>query len=56
MDYDRTQFPGPPRAVDANDMETFFGDWTNIKEINRQTIKDEDATVQTVHYFLTPKN
>lgn len=60
LDYDRAQFPGPPRATDMKDVEMFFGDWANIEVVNREpaTIKSKPdiGTVEMVHYFLTPKN
>lgn len=58
LDYDRTKFPGPPRATDIKDMEVFFGDWANIEVISREpdTLKADVGTVEMVHYFLTPSN
>ncbi|KAJ6649507.1 putative thiopurine S-methyltransferase [Pseudolycoriella hygida] len=59
MEYDRTKFPGPPRAVDIEDMRTFFGGWANIEVINRglEEFKalPELKTLEVVHYLLTPK-
>jgi len=60
LDYNRDKFSGPPRAVDINDMDFFFGDWTNIEVVNREpeTIASQPdiGEVHMVHYFLTPKN
>lgn len=60
LEYDRQKFAGPPRATDLNDMNKFFGDWTNVEVINREpeSIKSQPdiGTVELVHYFLTPKD
>lgn len=59
IEYDRNEYPGPPRATDSKDMEMYFGDWTNIEEIYREPdiikAKPDIGTVEIVHYFLTPK-
>lgn len=59
LDYDREQFAGPPRATDANDVDTFFSKFANIEIIHREpgTIRAvADLKVDIVYYFLTPKN
>lgn len=60
IEYNREKFAGPPRAVDSEDMETYFGDWTNFELVQRipETIASQPdiGSVHQVHYFLTPKN
>lgn len=59
FEYDREKYPGPPRAINAEDMETFFGDWANIEVIQRvpETIASQPdiGKVELVYYLLTPK-
>lgn len=60
LEYDRNKFPGPPRATDLKDVDTYFGGWANVEVIHREpdSIKSQPdlGAVDLVHYFFTPKN
>ena len=63
VDYDRNNFGGPPRAVDENDIQEYFGEWCNFQVVIREPdlegnvrrVPNIGPKVDTVVYFLTPK-
>jgi thiopurine S-methyltransferase len=62
VDYNREIFGGPPRAVDAKDMQEYFADWTNVEVVSKTLEKEGSVAskpdigeVYQVVYLMTPK-
>ncbi len=63
VQYDKEQFPGPPRTVSCDEMNTYFSEWSTAELLsehppseNSVLFKELQGQIKMCQYIITPKD